>query len=308
MSVPSAEAAEFATRLRINRIGIFWMLLASIGFIANDAITKTVLARVPIAQMIVVRGVMAVALIGFIAWRRGALVRSAELVRGWVGLRSACEAIATFLYLAALYWLPLANATAIAMSSPLFVAVLARVFLGERVDTRRWIAIAVGFAGVLMVIQPRAGGFNVHAWLCLLATLIYAGRDLLTRKIPPGIPSIAVTFATASAVGGLALLVMLAQGWEPMVWRDVALLALAAVCLSTGYYAAIAAMRHAEVSVVVPFRYSGLLWALVLGFVFWGDVPNPLAWAGIVLLLGAGLYMIQQQRVRRGRSRGGAAA
>src|SRR5690606_41812189 len=163
-----------------------------------------------------------------------------ELFRGWVGVRAGCEGVATFLFLAALYHLPLATATAIYMSSPLFIAVLALFFLGERVDTRRWIAIGMGFCGVLMVIQPQAGGFNLYAWLCLLATIIYAGRDLLTRKIPVGVPSIVVTLATAAVVAGMALCLLVVQGWTPMLWSDVGVLALAAVCLSTGYYSATA--------------------------------------------------------------------
>lgn len=300
MSVTSIDAAASAARQgRANRIGILWMVLAMTCFICNDALVKTVLARVPSAQMIVVRGVMAIALITFVAWRMGALVGVSQLFRGWVGLRAVGEGVGTFLYLAALYHLPLANATAIYMSSPLFIAVLARLFLGERVDTRRWIAIAMGFSGVLMVIQPQADGFNLYAWLCLLSTLVYAGRDLLTRKIPVGVPSVVVTLATAAVVVGMAVVVLLFEGWTPMIWSDVGLLALAAVCLSSAYYSIIASVRSGEVSVVAPFRYVGLLWAVVLGYLVWGDVPNPLAWAGIALLIAAGLYMIHQQRAPR---------
>lgn len=296
MNASSVDAAGFAERARANRIGILWMIVATIGFVGNDALVKTVIARVPVGQMIVVRGIMAIALITFVAWRMGALVRVSELFRGWVGLRAGSEGVATFLYLAALYHLPLANATAMYMSSPLFIAVLARLLLGELVDAKRWIAIGLGFAGVLMVIQPRAEGFNPYAWLCLLATIIYAGRDLLTRKIPVGVPSIVVTLATAAVVAGMALCVLVVQGWTPMLWSDVGLLALASVCLSTGYYSVIASVRHGEVSVVAPFRYIGLLWALLVGFLVWGDVPNMLAWAGIGLLICSGLYMVHQQR------------
>lgn len=298
-STAASEATAFAKRARDNRIGILWMVYAASVFILNDAIVKTVLARVPMAQMVVVRGVMAIALIAFVAWRMGALVRLDQTFRGWVGLRAGCEGVATFLYLAALYHLPLANATAIHMSSPLFIAVLALVFLGEQVDRRRWLAIGVGFLGVLLVIQPSADGFNVYAWLCVVATLIYAGRDLMTRKIPVGVPSIVVTLATASVVVAMAAVALVYQGWTPMQWSDVGLLAIASVCLASAYHAVIASVRRGEVSVVAPFRYVGLLWAVVLGALVWGDVPNTLAWTGIGLLVGAGLYMIHQQRAPR---------
>jgi drug/metabolite transporter (DMT)-like permease len=293
MTDPRPDAADLA---RHNRIGILWMVLAMSAFICNDAMIKSVGERVPMAQMIVVRGVMAIALITLVAWRTGALAGLAGLFRGWIALRAGCEGVGTFLYLAALFNLPLANATAINQASPLMIALLARVLLGERVDIARWAAIALGFTGVLMVIQPRAEGFNAYAWLCLIATLIYAFRDLMTRKIPVGTPSILVTLVTAVVVWVMAAVLLVFEGWAPMQWRDVGLLGIASVFLSTGYHAAIAATRHAEISVVAPFRYVGLLWALLIGFVVWGDVPNALAAAGIALLIGAGLFMIRQQR------------
>jgi drug/metabolite transporter (DMT)-like permease len=139
-------------RARQNRIGIAWMVLGMSAFIGNDAIMKAVGERLPAAQMIVVRGVMAIAVILLVAARMGALGRIGDVARGWVLLRACCEGLGTVLYLAALFHLPLANITAINLSSPLFIVVLAKVFLHERVDHARWLAIALGFAGVLLVV------------------------------------------------------------------------------------------------------------------------------------------------------------
>ena len=150
----------------------------------------------------------------------------------------------TFLYLAALFHLPFANVSAINQSSPLFIALLAMVLLKERVDTGRWIAIGIGFLGVLAVIQPRLDGFNLYAWMTLLATFSFACRDLLTRKVPMATPSILVTLTTASVVWMMACGVLAVQGWTPMSAGDVGLLSIAAVLLSTAYYASIAAMRQ----------------------------------------------------------------
>ncbi|OYU74775.1 MAG: EamA family transporter [Alphaproteobacteria bacterium PA3] len=254
-------------RARHNRIGIAWMVLGMSAFIGNDAIMKAVGERLPAAQMIVVRGVMAIVVILLVAARMGALGRIRDVARGWVLLRASCEGLGTVLYLAALFHLPLANITAINLSSPLFIVVLAKVFLNERVDRARWLAIGLGFAGVLLVVQPRADGFSVYAWVCLLATLIYAVRDLLTRKISSATPSILVTLATAGVVWLMAGLVMAFQGWTPMQGRDLGWLALASLLLSTGYYSVIAAMRHGEMTVIAPFRYVGLLWAVLIGYV-----------------------------------------
>ncbi len=279
-----------------NRIGIAWMILGMSAFIGNDAIMKAVGERLPAAQMIVVRGAMAIALMLLVAARMGALDRIRDVARGWVLLRASCEGVGTVLYLAALFHLPLANITAINLSSPLFIVVLAKVFLQERVDLARWLAIALGFAGVLLVVQPAADGFNVYAWMCLLATLIYAFRDLLTRKISSATPSILVTLATAGVVWLMAAVVMAFQGWMPMQGRELGWLSLSSLLVSTGYYALIAAMRHGEMTVIAPFRYVGLLWAVLLGYFVWGTLPNAMGWCGIALLIGAGLYMVRQQR------------
>ena len=135
-------------RTRDNRTGILWMILAMSAFIGNDAIIKAVGARLPAAQMIVVRGVIAITLIALVAMRMGARAPLRETVRGWVLLRASCEGLGTFVYLAALFHLPLANVTAINQASPLFIAVLAAAFLREQVSRLRWAAILLGFAGV----------------------------------------------------------------------------------------------------------------------------------------------------------------
>lgn len=207
--------------------------------------------------------------------------------------RASCEGIGTYLYLAALYMLPLANVTAINQASPMFVALLAVLILRERVSAVRWMLIATGFVGVLLIVQPRPGDFNAWAWVAVGATLIYSGRDLLTRFVPAGTPAILITLATAFVVWFMALLMMLVQGWSPMLRSDVLWLALASVFLSGGYYALIVAMRAGDISVIAPFRYVGLLWALLIGYVVWGDMPNVLAWCGIALLIAAGVGMLR---------------
>jgi len=294
-SVPALPPADAH---HLNRQGILWMVLAMSAFMANDALVKAVGARVPAAQLIVVRGVVAITLICLVAWHMGVLGQARSLLRRGVLVRAVCEGLGTFMYLAALFHMPLANVTAINLSAPLFVALLARLVLGEAVHLGRWLAIGLGFMGVLLVVRPQPGDFNLYAWLAVLATLVYSVRDLLTRRLPPALPSILVTLATAGTVWLMACAVLAVQGLVPMAWHDVGLLALASVFLSTGYFAIIAATRHAELSVVAPFRYVGLLWALVLGWVFWGDVPDFWAWAGMVCLVVAGLAMVWQQRRR----------
>lgn len=211
-------------------------------------------------------------------------------------LRAVLDGVATLVYLLSLFHLPLANTTAINMAAPLFVTLYAIALFGERVAAGRWLAIATGFGGVLLVVQPRSEAFNAWALLCLGAAFLNASRDVVTRTIASGIPVLVITLSNALTVTAMSGCWVLAQEWEPVSGRQFGLLAAAAVVLSVGYYLITIAMRSGEMSVVAPFRYAGLLVALVLGYLVWGDVPNGLAMAGIVLLVAAGLALLRNRR------------
>jgi drug/metabolite transporter (DMT)-like permease len=212
--------------------------------------------------------------------------------------RALIDAGATFAYLTSLLHLPIANATAINMAAPLFIAVLAVVLLHERAGLVRWLTIAVGFIGVLLVIQPRSEGFNAFSVLCLFATLLHAFRDLVTRRVPPGIPSFSITLASLFTVLILAALGLVIFGWKPMTATEFGLLAAASIFLAAGYHLITLAARAGDLTVIAPFRYSGLLFALIAGAVIWGEWPNALGWVGITLLLAAGLWLLRQERSR----------
>lgn len=292
-----------------NRRGIVAMAGAMACFIANDAVVKLASAAMPTAQLIFLRGTMATAIVLAVAFATGALARARDTVHRSVVVRALAEALATVLYLTALFQLPIANAAAINLSAPLFIVVLAVAFMGEKVSAAHWLAVCTGFAGVLLVVQPGLEGFNAYALVCLLSALFQALRDLLTRRIAADVPAVLITLSTTVAVTLLAGALSLVEGWRAFAPRDLALLALAAAFLMGAYYLIVDAMRHGELSLVAPFRYTGVLYAIVLGYLIWGDVPNALAWAGIALLVGAGLFVLHRERARaRGAGRAPAPA
>ena len=272
------------------------MVMAMACFIVNDALVKIVSQALPTGQLIFVRGLMATALVLGVVRATRTKIEPRRLASGGVAVRASVDALATLTYLVSLFQLPIANATAINMATPLFITVLAVLLLHEQVGAPRWLAIGLGFAGVLMVIQPRLDAFNGYAWLCLFATALHAVRDLVTRRIAADVPSIGITLATAVAVTVMAGLMSLLQGWAPLSARQFALLAAAAAFLAAGYHLIIRATRTGELSRVSPFRYSGLLMAVALGWAVWGEVPNPMAWAGIALVIAAGLYLLRHPR------------
>lgn len=281
-----------------NRRGILCMVGAMGCFVTNDALVKFASQSMPSAQLILIRGFMSVLLVLAVAHALGATARLREATRGWVAGRALVDATATMLYLGSLFHLPIANATAINLAAPLFMTMFAALFMADRVRGARWLAVGAGFLGVLLVIQPRAQGFNSWALVCLLGTLFHAARDLMTRRIHAGIPSILITLATAVAVTVVSGVGSLLQGWQPFGLFEFGLLALASVFLTGGYYFIISSMRHGEMTLVAPFRYSGLLFALVLGYGVWGEVPNALAWFGIALLIASGLYVLVSEKRR----------
>ncbi len=285
-----------------NRRGIQLMVLAMASFIVNDTLVKFVSQSLPSGVLIMVRGIAASAVVLLALFVTRTPVRGRQLCNRWVLLRSALDACATLAYLLSLFELPLANATAINMATPLVVSLLAVLWLGEKMVPLQWAALACGFVGVLLVIQPRGAEFNAYAWLCLLGTLLHAARDLLTRRIAAAVPSLVVTLASACAVTVIAALLCLYQGWQTPTLAQTGLLVAAAVFLASGYYLIIASSRLGDFSAVAPFRYSGLLFALVLGWVFWGQVPNALASAGIALLVASALVLLHRQRVLRARA------
>lgn len=282
-----------------NRRGILTMTGAMVFFVLNDALVKWVSTDLSTPQLILVRGVMATTLLFALAAKTGQLQHWRTALTPSVPARAVLDSMASFAYLTAVFHMPLGNATAINLAGPLFLTLMAVFFLQERVSPGRWALIVLGFVGVLLVVQPRVGGFNAYGLLCLFAAVLHAGRDFMTRVVPGHVPSLLITLSTSTMVMLLAGVWSLFEPWKPMTALHVWQLSGAALCLAVGYHLLTLSMRLGDMSVIGPFRYSGLLMALVLGYVMWGDVPNPLAWCGIALVVAAGLGLLQAERLRR---------
>jgi drug/metabolite transporter (DMT)-like permease len=298
--MPLGATAQVAA----NRRGILFISAAMACLVSNDALMKYVGQTMPLAQLIFLRGLIATVLVLAVAHMLGATARIGDAVSGPVAVRALMDATGSLLYLWSLLYLPIGNATAINLAAPIFMTFFATMFMQEKAGLQRWLSIGLGFVGVVLIVQPRADGFNGYALICLLATLFQAGRELLTRRIDTRVPSIVVAFASVMAVCLIAGAISVIQGWRPLGWFELSLLALAASLLATGYYFVVNSMRHGELAVVAPFRYTGLLFAVVIGYVVWGDVPNLVAWCAILLLFAVGLYMLHSERLpgRRRRS------
>ena len=282
-----------------NQRGIATMVAAMAFFVVNDALVKLASASLPTAQLVFLRGLITTALLLVATfamghWRPGVALRSPAV---WA--RAGLDTVATFAYLTALFHLSLGVATAIVLASPLFLALLARGVLKERIDRTRWWLIGLGFLGVLLVVQPATDGFNAFALLCLAATTLQAGRDLSTRLVPAQVPSLFITLVTVATVTVVAgAWTWSAGAWEPPSAQHWSLLLAAGFCLGGAHQLLTLSMRAGDMSVIGLFRYSGLLFALVVGYAVWGDWPNAMAWVGIALIVAAGVMMLRRERAR----------
>jgi drug/metabolite transporter (DMT)-like permease len=294
----STATGDAAGVLAANRRGIVLMSAAMSVFMVNDTLIKIAGETMPASQVIGVRGMMASIWIGAVLLATTPVRELRWLAEPRLLGRCALDIVGTFTYLLALFALPIATATAINMSTPIFITVMAVLWLGESVGWRRWSAVAAGFLGVLLIVRPSPEGLNWWALLAFGATGLHAFRDIYTRRIDPRVPSVVITFANALSVGLFGCAMAVIDDWRPMGWREWAMLGTASLFLAIGYHWVVLAMRAGEASVIGAFRYSGLIWAVIVGWAIWGHIPDTLTWAGMVLLVGAGLYIVHREHVR----------
>jgi drug/metabolite transporter (DMT)-like permease len=281
-----------------NLRAALFMVIAMAGFTLNDAITKHVIETLGLGQVMLVRGFFATSLIFLLAWSSGALASPHFLRHPVVALRAVFEMLATISFLSALAHLPLANISAVLQALPLAVTLGAAVFLGEKVGWRRWLAIAFGFTGVMIIVQPGFEGFNVFSLLALLSVMMAAARDLITRRIPDAVPSLLVSTVTALMVTLLGGVLTMARGeWVPLTAATTGWLMGTSVLLLIGYQFIIMAMREGDISFVAPFRYTSLIWALTLGYLAFGEIPGPAMIAGAFVIVLSGLYALYREQV-----------
>lgn len=282
-----------------NLRGALFMAISMAGFTFNDTFVKLASAEMNAGQIMFVRGLMASAMMFLLCWKTGALRSPKMLLNKAVLGRSMGEMLATVTFLIGLAHLEIANASAILQALPLAVTLAAAVILKEPVGWRRWMAIVVGFIGVMIIVRPGSDGFNSWSLLIVACVFFAAGRDLFTRSAHSEIPSAFMSLATASTISlaGLLLIIPLG-GWTPMSLKTFSWLAAASFFILFGYQYVIQAMRVGEIGFVAPFRYTSLLWALVLGFLVFNDVPDIFMIVGATLVVLSGVYTFHRERVR----------
>lgn len=290
-----------------NLRGVLAMIAAMASFVAGDTIVKHVGQDLPLGQIILVRGLFASAFVLVMAQATGALRYWRQTLTVPILLRSLAEIGATFCFFSALTRMPFADVNAIGQFTPMAITASAALFLGEPVGWRRWLATLAGLIGVLIIVRPGTTAFDSAALLAAGSVLFITARDLITRRLGHALPTLAITSVSILCVAASGLVLAPFETWRLPSADQTALLACAGVTIIGGYYWIIMAMRTGEIALVSPFRYTATLFAVVSGFVIFNEFPDPITIAGIVIVVLAGLYTLQRERIRRQPPSGAAA-
>ena len=277
-----------------NLRGAVFMVLSMAGFAVEDSLLKVAAASLPPGQILITFGVLGTAAFALLS----ILAREAPLTRAMLSrplvLRSLSEVTGRLFFMLAIALTPLSTASAILQATPLVVMVGAALLFGERIGPRRWLAVAFGFAGVLLVLRPGTQGFGAMSLLAVIAMLGFAGRDLATRAAP-----VSMSFRQLGVLGFSMLIVagLIALPFGgPMAMPDgatwIGLLA-AAVAGVCAYTFLTVAMRTGQVGAVTPFRYTRLIFAMIAGIAVFGETPDRWTIIGSVAIILAGLAALR---------------
>lgn len=276
------------------------MMASMLAFTLNDAMIKLVSDNLGIYQIMFIRGVFSTLILGIIAWYSKSIFPTLS-INDWkyVGYRLIGEVGATLCFLMALFNMPIANASAILQSLPLGITLAAAVFLGEPVGWRRYLAIIIGFIGVIIVVRPGSEGFNSYSIFAMVSVAFIVVRDLATRRLSKHVPSIFVALSASVSVTVAGAVMLPTMAWQPVNLYDLEMLGGAALLIILGYIFAIMTMRVGEISFISPFRYTSLIWSVILGLLLFSEIPDTWTIVGSTIVVLTGVYTFyREQKVK----------
>ncbi len=273
------------------------MVLAMACFTFEDMFIKVASKSVPVGEILFFFGVGGTLAFIFLTLRRREVIIHPAIQSKPILLRAIFEVAGRVFYTLAIVFTPLSSASAILQATPLVVVTGAAIFFGEKVGWHRWTAIMVGFIGVLMILQPGLEGFEIASILAVLGTLGFAGRDLATRAAPKVLSNTQLGIYGFFVLIPIGLVMLMISGGAVIPSLFPALQILGAIIFGvTAYYALTIAMRTGEVSVVTPFRYTRLVFALILGMIVFSEQPSLMTLIGSAIVVSSGLYTLLRNR------------
>lgn len=281
-----------------NIRSILLMTFSMACFAVEDLFIKTLTTGLPVGMLTALLGLGGAVVFAVMALREGAPLLPRGAGTGVLYLRSATEGFSAAFIISALALVPLSTFSTVFQASPLAITLGAALFLRETVGWRRWVAIFVGFIGVLLIIRPGTDSYNPATLLVLAAVFTISLRDIISRRLSAAIPSSTVAFQGFACLMISGPILMALQGDAPKMVTpsEGGRMLLAIFFGSIGYYAIVLATRIGDASALAPFRYSRMIFALILGMLFLGERPDVMTYVGAVLIIGSGLFTYLRER------------
>ncbi|WP_257985246.1 DMT family transporter [Shewanella sp. GutCb] len=280
-----------------NTRGSLFMVAAMAAFSIEDMLIKAAAETTSLGLILALFGLGGMLIFILLTYRQGQRVIHPAILSKAVLMRAVCEIVGRFCFALAITLTPLSSASAILQATPLIAMIGAALLFGEQVGVKRWLAVLVGFIGVLMIIRPGLAGFETASLFAVVSTLGFAGRDLATRAAPPVLSNLQLGVYGFFVLIPTGLVMLIYQN-EPLQINGTATIQIlgAIVFGVMAYNALTIAMRAGDVSVIAPFRYTRLLFALALGIFVFGESPDLLTLLGSLLIVASGAYTLMQTR------------
>ena len=275
-----------------NFRGALIMMVCMSAFVLNDAFVRLAGNSLPLAQILFIRGLITTIVLLTFAIYGG--IFSSKKDKWRIFFRSIAEALTSYFFLTAVMNMPFANVTAILQILPMTVTLAAAFVFKEKVGIIRITLILAGFLGVVLIISPSTDGFNLYAIYALIAVFLITTRDLITRKISSRVPTLLPTVSASIGVLIFSVFLLINTPFQPLNTQNSLFILLAAFFIIFGYYTAVLVMRSGEISFISPFRYSAILFALILGLIFFDEKPDTTALFGILIVMLAGIFLVMR--------------
>ena len=273
------------------------MVVAMAAFSIEDMLVKAAAETTPLGLILALFGLGGMLVFIVLTRKQGQLVFHPAILSKAVLIRAVCEIIGRFCFALAITLTPLSSASAILQATPLIAMIGAALLFGEHIGVKRWLAVLVGFVGVLMIIRPGLEGFEMASLFAVVSTLGFAGRDLATRAAPPVLSNLQLGIYGFFVLIPTGLVMLLFQPQTLQLSASAIVLIIGAIVFGVMAYNALTiAMRAGDVSVISPFRYTRLLFALILGILVFGESPDLLTLLGSLLIVCSGAYTLMQTR------------
>ena len=274
------------------------MILAMAGFAFEDLFIKTLSAHLPVSEIILILGSTGSIIFLIIALLQRAPIIHKDLLNRYVITRTVFELFGALFFVIAIALTPLSSASAILQITPLLVTIGAAVFFRESVGWRRWTAVLIGFIGVLLILRPGFGSFMPASIFALLGAMFLAGRDLATRAMEVKLPSVTIALYAFLAFGISGIFIMpFNSAMIALTSTDIMYFIGASVFGVIAYYSLVIASRIGEMSVISPFRYSRIVFAMLLSILVLKENPDSLTLIGATIIVVSGLYTFLRENV-----------